>query len=243
MFFITHIHIDHAGGTGTLAKHIPQAKIVVHERGKSHMADPQRLWESSKHTLGGLAEQYGPIEPVPQEMMVVAEDGMKIDLGKETIIETLFTPGHAPHHLSFLEKKENRLFIGEAGGTWARNTIRPSTPPPFNLEQALASLDRLIQLKPATVCYGHFGYAGEALPKLQSHREQLILWGRVIAAGLLKKASIDAICEEISDKDEMLSPLKGLSQDQQQREHNFIANSVRGFVDCFKRYGVPPAVL
>lgn len=241
--FITHIHIDHAGGTGTLAKHIPQAKIIVHERGKPHLADPQRLWQSSKQTLGELAEQYGEMEPVPDHMMLTAGDGATVDLGKNIVIEELLTPGHAPHHLSFLERNEKRLFIGEAGGTWARGTIRPSTPPPFNLEQALASLDKLISLKPSTLCYGHFGYAGEALPKLHSHRQQLILWGKIIATGLLKQASTDEICSEVSEKDEALRAIKDLAEDKRQRELNFILNSVRGFLDYFKKYGVPPAVL
>jgi len=237
--FITHIHIDHAGGVGTLARYVPQAKIIVHERGQPHLADPRRLWEGSKQTLGELAEQYGQIEPVPQEMMLVAGDGVTVDLGGSTVIEELITPGHAQHHLSFLERKTKRLFVGEAGGTWCRGTIRPATPPPFNLEQALASLDKLIQLEPATLCYGHFGYADEALSKLRSYRDQLVIWTKVIAAGFERRADVDEICSEIGGMDEMLKLLEGLPESQRQRERNFILNSVRGFIDYFKRYGVP----
>ena len=240
--FVTHIHIDHAGGTGTLARHMPRAKIIVHERGQPHLADPRRLWEGSKQTLGELAEQYGQIEAVPQDMMIVAGEGVQIDLGGGWVIEELIIPGHAPHHLSFLEKKTNRLFIGEAGGTWCRGTIRPATPPPFNLEQALASLDKLIRLEPSTLCYGHFGYVDEALPNLRSYRDQLGMWTNIVAAGFQRQASVEEICDEIGRTDEMLKPLEGLPSDQRHREQNFIFNSVRGLIEYFKRYGVPQTV-
>jgi glyoxylase-like metal-dependent hydrolase (beta-lactamase superfamily II) len=240
--FITHIHLDHAGGVGTLIKYMPQAKVIVHERGKPHLIDPQKLWESSKLALGELAEMYGEIEPVPSERLLVAEEGMIIDLWEGTVVEALVTLGHAPHHLSFWERKENRLFGGEAAGVYSQGIIRPATPPPFNLEQELASVDKLIQLSPSSLCYSHFGCAGEAPQKLRLHQQQLILWSEIIAAALLNGASTEEIYAEINERDELLIPLKTLSENQYQRERNFILNSIAGFIDYFKRFGIPKAV-
>jgi len=237
--FITHIHIDHAGGLGTLMEHMPQAKVIVHEKGIRHLIDPQRLWEASKQALGELAEKYGEIFPVPQERIIVAEEGMQIDLGRGINVEVLATPGHAPHHLSFLERKDKVLFAGEAAGILAKGTLRPGTPPPFNLEQALASLDKLIAATPSALCYGHFGCVDDAPRRLQAHRDQLVLWGKVVADGMAKETSMEQMSQELMERDKLLQGLDNLSGEQQQREHFFISNSIWGFLDYFRKHGVP----
>jgi len=103
--FNTHIHIDHAGGIGKAIKQMPNATVIVHERGRRHLIDPARLWEDSQRALGKLALNYGPIEPVPQDRIIIAKEGMLLNLG-EMEIEVLNTPGHALHHLSFVDRKE-----------------------------------------------------------------------------------------------------------------------------------------
>lgn len=235
--FISHIHIDHAGGLGTLMKHMPRAKAIVHEKGIDHMIDPTRLWEGSQQALGELAEKYGVIEPAPQERIIVARDGMAFDLGQGTTIEVLLTPGHAPHHLSFLERKENRLFLGELGGVYTKGLIRPGTPPPFNLDQQLASMGRAIRIDPSAICYGHFGCVTGGTEELCFHKEQLILWGEIIAEGFLVGSSVDEIRERIAEKDRMLRNIKGLPRWQSQRENFFISNSIVGFIKYFEKHG------
>ena len=237
--FVTHIHIDHAGGIGTAIKKMPQAQVIVQERGGPHLIDPARLWEDSQRALGQRALEYQKMEPVPQDQVIIAESGMLVDLGGVEL-EVLDTPGHATHHLSFLDRKEGRIFVGEAAGVHIgeADLIRPAAPPPFNFEQALNSLDRLIQLNPASLCYGHFGYVTQPGDKLNSAKQQLILWGKVIAECVEKEASSQEILGEIRKRDEMLARIDNLPPDKRDRELYFINNGIAGFVSYFKRYGI-----
>ena len=236
--FATHIHIDHAGGIGKAIEQMPNAKVIVHERGGPHLVDPTRLWEDSQRALGELALKYEPIEPVPQDRIISAKGGMLFDLG-EMELEVLDTPGHASHHLSYLDREGGRLFVGEAAGVYIGEVdlIRPAAPSPFNLEQALTSLDNLIRLRPMSLCYAHFGSATHALDKLHFHKQQLLLWGSIIADCLEKEASYQDIYDEIRGKDAMLARIDSLPPDQRERELYFIDGSIKGFVGYFKRYG------
>ncbi len=232
----THIHIDHAGGIGKAIKQMPNAMVLVHERGGPHLAEPARLWEDSRRALGELALKYGPIEPVPQDRIITAKEGMSLNLG-EMEIEVLNTPGHALHHLSFVDRKERRLFAGDAAGVYIRGLIRPATAPPFNLEQALTSLDKLIHLGPTSLYYAHFGYATHAPDKLRYHKQQLILWGNTIADCLEREADWQEMYNQIREKDETLARIDSLPLDERRRELYFVKNSIMGFIGYFKKYG------
>ncbi len=236
--FTTHIHIDHAGGIGKAIKQMPNARVIVHEKGGPHLVAPARLWEDSLRALGQQALKYEPMEPVPQDRIIIAQSGMLLNLG-ETEIEVLETPGHASHNLSFLDRKEGRLFAGDAAGVYIGEVdlIRPTTPPHFNLEQALTSLDKLIRLGPRSLCYTHFGSTTHALDKLRYHKQELILWGRIIADCLEREASDQEMYDEIREKDDALARIDSLPSDQRDRELYFINNSIMGFVGYFKRYG------
>ena len=209
---------------------MPNAMVIVHERGEQHLTDPARLWEDSQRALGKLALKYGTIEPVSQE-------GMLLNLG-EMEIEVLSTPGHASHHLSFVDRKEGRLFAGEAAGVYIRGLIRPAAAPPFNLEQALASLDKLIRLGTTSLYYAHFGYALRASDKLRYYKQQLISWGNIIADCLEKEANWQEMYNEIRENDDTLAQIDSLPLNERRRELYFIKNSIMGFVDYFKRYGL-----
>lgn len=232
--FITHIHIDHAGGLGALMKHMPQAKVVVHEKGKPHLVDPQRLWEGSKKALGNLASEYGEIEGTPEGSIIVVEDNMCFDLGRNMMVQALLTPGHAPHHISFLERHENRLFLGEVGGVNVRGLIRPGTPAPFDLGRQIASLDRLIQMSPSAVCYGHFGCVEGGTKELVFHKSQLLLWREIIAECFAEGIPVDAIYNRIAQKDRVLKDIESLPKAQYERERFFIINSIMGFIKYFE---------
>ncbi|MCJ7794011.1 MBL fold metallo-hydrolase, partial [Candidatus Bathyarchaeota archaeon] len=80
---LTHVHIDHGGGAGTLLKNLPNAKVIVHSKGAPHLADPRKLWAASKKVLGNVAELFGEPEPVPEERIIVASEGMAFDVGDE----------------------------------------------------------------------------------------------------------------------------------------------------------------
>lgn len=229
---LTHIHIDHAGAAADLLKFLPQARVVVHPRGRAHLVNTERLWQGSRQVLGDLAEKYEKPPNIPEERILPAEDGMCIGLGDEMEIEVIHTPGHAAHHLSFLEKRSGLLFVGEAGGDYLSRVdlLRPATPPPLIAKYALASINKLLERKLTTIYYAHFGCGGEAKGKLRRYRRQLQLWQKVIEEALKNGAHPQAILSALIENDATLKGLKNLPPELYQRECYFIYNSIKGFV-------------
>lgn len=225
---LTHIHIDHAGGTGTALKEMERARVVVHGRATGHLVNPTRLWESSLKTLGDLAVRYGQIEPVPENRIIAAHDIMELDLGQNLKLTILLTPGHAPHHLSLFDPASGVLIAGEAAGVYVHGTARPATPPPFRLEEAISSIDRLITLRPKTICYGHFGCADRAEEGLTLAREKLIFWHETINSQAMSGRTPKDILSALRAKDSDLDYLNDLDEDEYRREHIFLINSIKG---------------
>ncbi|MHB8086124.1 MAG: MBL fold metallo-hydrolase [Dehalococcoidia bacterium] len=224
---LTHIHIDHAGGAGRAVKEMPNASVVVHERAIPHLVNPEKLWSASLQTLGDLAIKYGEIDPVPAERIVAAEDKMKLDLG-ETELEIYFTPGHAIHHLSLFDRAQGILLAGEAAGVCTEGKIRPATPPPFKLDVMLASVDKLIELKPVKLCYGHFGCYDNGLERLKQYREKLLTWHKIVIEEMGRGKNSDEILAVLRKKDSDLSYLDKLGDDEYRRELVLLLNSIRG---------------
>ncbi|HWH15514.1 MAG TPA: MBL fold metallo-hydrolase [Miltoncostaeaceae bacterium] len=156
---LTHIHLDHCGGTGDLARAFPRARVAVHERGARHLAEPARLVAASHAVYGPKASLYGGLEPVPADRIDVAPDGYEIDLGGGRVLRMLATPGHARHHMSVLETGDGTLMSGDALGVeFGAGGLYPSTPPSdVDVPAARASIARLAAEKPATVALAHFG--------------------------------------------------------------------------------------
>ncbi len=224
---LTHIHIDHAGGTGTLCKEFPHVKVVVHPRGIQHLVSPHRLWEASLKTLGDLARKYGRIEPVPQERIIAAEDGMTLDLGGR-LLKVLHTPGHAVHHVSYFEPSSRILLAGEAAGVCNNGSIRPATPPPFRLDETVASVDKLIALKPEWLCYGHYGCYERASERLSHYRKKLFDWQRIIQGEVGKGTTPEQILDILRSQDRDLDYLNTLSREQYGRESILLLNTIGG---------------
>jgi len=153
---------------------------------------------------------------------------MKICLGEGLELEILLTPGHATHHLSLFEKISSLLFAGEAAGVCINGGLRPATPPPFKLEEALASLDKLIGLKPERICYGHFGCYGEGLKRLKSYRDKLLRWHEMVNLEVRKGADPEAIFSVMRSMDTDLDYLDKLDKDEYEREFSLIVNSIYG---------------
>ncbi len=225
---LTHIHIDHAGGTGTALKKMKRARVVAHARSIPHLVDPTRLWESSLKTLGDLATKYGRIEPVPEARIIAAQDLAEIDLGRNLKLTILLTPGHAPHHLSLFERTSGVLIAGEVAGVYVHGVARPATPPPFRLEEALSSIDRLITLRPDKICYGHFGCSDHALDRLARAREKLLFWHEIINSPAMSGRTPEDILAMLRARDIDLDYLNDLGEAEYQREHIFLINSVKG---------------
>ena len=117
---LTHVHIDHGGGAGTLLKNLPNAKVIVHSKGAPHLADPRKLWAASKKVLGNVAELFGEPEPIPEERIIVASEGMAFDVGDEVRLKAIEAPGHASHNLSYYEYLNEGVFPGDAAGAYIR---------------------------------------------------------------------------------------------------------------------------
>jgi glyoxylase-like metal-dependent hydrolase (beta-lactamase superfamily II) len=229
---LTHIHIDHAGGLAELLDHFPMARAICHNKGIKHLVDPSRLWSGSLNALGEVAESYGPMSPVEPERLIPHTDA---DLKDLKIIET---PGHAPHHLSFLY--QGHFFVGEAGGNYftipGKDYLRPATPPIFSPAEFLTSVDALIALEDQPMYYGHFGSVESSREFLQRFRDQLLRWREIIEEEMSTEKSdlVERCVERLLEKDQDLKNFPLLEPDIQEREQFFLSNSVRGYVGFLK---------
>jgi len=238
---VTHIHIDHAGGAGTLLPHLPNARLLVHERGVRHLVSPEKLWISSLKVLGDIAEMYGEFQPVPKERVVTVKEGIVIDLGEGVDLKVLETPGHASHELSFYEKNNQGVFPGDAAGIYLNkfNVTIPTTPPPFHLEMALSSLNRLIKMKPRWLYYSHFGPADDAVKKLETYAARLTLWGEIILEGMKDTEDFETICERISQKDPLAPEVEDYLNKHLILSRGIVKPNVHGFMEHFQKiYGI-----
>jgi glyoxylase-like metal-dependent hydrolase (beta-lactamase superfamily II) len=177
---VTHIHLDHAGGTGDIAAMFPSAEIVVHELGARHLADPSRLMTSARMVYGDeLDALFGVLAPTPAERIRAVERTGVVDLGGGRRLESHYSPGHARHHVGLIDSVSGDLYVGDAAGIYIQETgdMRPATPPPdFDLEVALQSLRTFAALQPARLLFSHFGpvtAVGEALDRSAA---EISLW-------------------------------------------------------------------
>lgn len=163
---LTHVHLDHAGGAGLLLRSLPNARAVVHPRGARHLIDPSRLIAGSLEVYG--EEQfyalYGEIVPVPEERVLIAEEGLRVSLpGRE--FELIHTPGHALHHYAVIDRSAQAIFPGDNFGISYRELdtrhgefIFPTTTPVhFDPEAMHATIHRLMSYKPQAMYLTHFG--------------------------------------------------------------------------------------
>jgi len=173
---LTHVHLDHCGGTGHLVERVPDITIYVHESGARHLEDPSDLLASVKRATGERFEQYGDLKPVPETNIfpIGEERDLKV-AGRE--IHALPTPGHAPHHISYFDRNSAGLFTGDSAGLYLNGQLIPATPPPtFNLEQCRESLNKMKELEPATLLFAHFGAGETATSLLDDYGSVLKNW-------------------------------------------------------------------
>jgi glyoxylase-like metal-dependent hydrolase (beta-lactamase superfamily II) len=226
---LTHIHIDHAGGTGALLEKFPEATVICHPDGIRHMVSPQKLWEGSRKVLGAVADAYGEIVPVPADRIRFEESI------PQTGLRSFLTPGHAQHHCSYL--LDDLLFAGEVAGVRYEVPdaiyLRPATPPRFILEVALDSIDRMIALAPGRMVFGHYGLVDNAPEHLRIAHNQLLLWVRGVAetATAAETEREAAFFAWVMERDEQFRNFVRLPQDIQTRERNFFGNTLRGMAE------------
>ena len=227
---LTHIHLDHAGAIGEIADAFPQTPIVCHQAARPHLIEPSRLWAGTKKVLGSMALSYGPIRPVAGHRLLEANDW-----SAESVIP-IISPGHAVHHVSY--RTGEYLFVGEAAGVFVslpQNIfyLRPATPPKFFLNIALQSVDSMIACHPGAICYAHFGINADAVKMLKLHRNQLLLWEKLIEDEMNHcgpKDPVNACMQRLMKEDPLMAAFNQLAPDVQERETYFLRNSIRGFI-------------
>ena len=233
---VTHVHLDHGGGAGTLLKQLPNAKVLVHPRGMPHLIDPERLWPSSQAVLGFVSEIFGKPVPVPKERIVPITEGT-LDLGDGGNLTVLETLGHASHNLSFHETFNGGVFPGDAAGTYLPDcdVVVPTTPPPFYLDAALASLDKLIAVNPTALYFSHFGKTDNAVQRLEAYKVQLQLWATIAEEGVKQNLRLEQIRDNIIRQDPVMTTIAGYVRAHHVYSKTVLENCVRGFIEYAKR--------
>jgi glyoxylase-like metal-dependent hydrolase (beta-lactamase superfamily II) len=168
---LTHIHLDHAGASGSLLRLFPEAEVWVHERGAPHLADPSRLLESATRLYGEEMDRlWGEVLPVPAERIRVLTGGER--LGS---FRVGYTPGHASHHVAYLDEQSGRAFTGDVTGVRIGEgpVLAPTPPPDIDLEAWRASLELIESWSPQSIAVTHFGSYEGVSAHLDALREQL----------------------------------------------------------------------
>lgn len=195
---VTHVHLDHAGGAGSLADVCPNAEVVVHERGAPHLVDPERIVAGTKAAVRDLWSYYSEPEPVPEERVSAVADGDVVDLGDHEL-RVREAPGHTSHQVVFHDPANDATFTGDAAGVWLpdREAVRATTPPPnFDLEQCLADLDTIRELDPGTLLYSHFGPHPEPDAALDAAERTLVEWVETVEQARAELPDDQAVIEQ-----------------------------------------------
>ncbi|HEX9365060.1 MAG TPA: MBL fold metallo-hydrolase [Vicinamibacterales bacterium] len=216
---ITHIHLDHAGATGTIVEKHPHIEVFVHARGAPHLVDPSKLLASAGRLYAEDMDRFwGEVKPVPAKHLHVVEGGETLTIaGREIKVE--YTPGHASHHVSFLDTASRVAFVGDTAGIRRGSGayVMPPTPPPdIDIEAWRASGEKILAWDPDTLFLTHFGPYHGARQHFQTMFENMDVWSRTVRR-LLADSSV-------TDED---------------RQKRFIEEV---FLDLKRRVGEPEAV-
>lgn len=188
---LTHIHLDHAGATGTLVAENPRLRVYVHERGAVHMANPDKLLASALRLYGDKMDTlWGEFRAVPKENLQALQGGERILAGGRDL-DVAYTPGHASHHVSYFDASTGLAYVGDTAGIRIANRpyIVPPTPPPdIDLETWASSIDLIRSRKPARLFLTHFGVAEPAEEHLLELRERLTVWAEMVRETLAQGA-------------------------------------------------------
>lgn len=182
ILFLTHVHLDHAGGAGQLLRALPNARVLVHPRGATHIVDPSRLESATMAVYGEHAfrQLYGALVPIPEQRVQRTRDGERLRLGDSELL-VFHTPGHALHHQVLFDDRARAVFSGDTFGvaypelaTEAGAFVIPTTTPTqFDPEQLLDSVQRIAELDPAAIYLTHYGLVTNVRTLAAALKEQI----------------------------------------------------------------------
>ena len=169
---LTHIHLDHAGAAGTILERVPAIRVYVHEIGAPHMVDPARLLASAKRLWGDQMDAlWGQFLPVPQSQVTALSGGERLEIAGRSL-QVAYTPGHAKHHVSFLDEQTGMAYVGDTGGIRIVGDymLAPTPAPDIDIEAWQQSLDRIDAWQPVSLFLAHFGAFTPARAHLARYR-------------------------------------------------------------------------
>ena len=192
---LTHIHLDHAGATGTLVRENPRLRVYVHEKGAPHLINPNKLLASATRLYGDAMDRlWGEVVPVPTDAIVRLTGEERVGVGSRDL-EVAYTPGHASHHVSYFSGDAGVALVGDTAGICVvpGGYVLPPTPPPdIDLEAWRGSLARIGRWSPDTLFLTHFGPSAPAAAHLTALADHLELAGRLVRESLAREGSDEA---------------------------------------------------
>jgi glyoxylase-like metal-dependent hydrolase (beta-lactamase superfamily II) len=235
--FLTHIHLDHAGASGHLAELLPNAAFYVHEIGLSHLADPSRLVKSATRIYGEKMEElWGEVRPVPGDRLVALSGGEEVEVAGGRLVAH-YTPGHAYHHLAYLDPESGTLFAGDVAGIRlpGQAYVRPPTvPPEVDMEAWRQSIEQIRKLSPSSICPTHFGCFEDVERHLSELEQRLEDWLLFVEERITQESSRAEILEEFEAKGDAELLAEGASPDG--TESYELAGGYEMLVDGLIRY-------
>jgi glyoxylase-like metal-dependent hydrolase (beta-lactamase superfamily II) len=183
---LTHIHLDHAGATGTIVERVPGIRVYVHERGAPHMIDPEKLLASATRLYGDQMDTlWGAFLPVPASNVTALSGGETL-LVAGTSLRVAYTPGHAKHHVSFFDEHAGMAFVGDTGGIRVVGDylLAPTPPPDIDIETWQQSIDIIDAWQPVSLFLTHFGPVTPARAHLARFRTTLTAQAEAVRQSL-----------------------------------------------------------
>ncbi|MFP3306576.1 MAG: MBL fold metallo-hydrolase [Thermocladium sp.] len=198
---VTHVHIDHGGGAGGLARFFP-AMIYAHPKASKVIMNPDIIWEPARVAMGWLGELYGKPFDAPRDRIHETSDGEIVSVG-DISLKVIHTPGHASHHQSILMDPGGVLFLGDAAGIYLSDFdyVIPTTMSPVRLDLYLDSIKKLIRANPSKLAYTHFGIVDNAVQRLENHVAQVEAWMKALTEAKAEKTNAEEI---LIEKDQRL---------------------------------------
>ncbi|MGH9221097.1 MAG: MBL fold metallo-hydrolase [Vicinamibacterales bacterium] len=199
---LTHVHLDHAGATGTIVERVPSIRVYVHERGATHMIDPEKLLASVTRLYGDQMDAiWGAFQPVPASQVTALAGGERLE-ASGTSIRVAYTPGHAKHHVSFLDERSGMAYVGDTGGLRIVGDylLAPTPPPDIDIEAWQESLNLIDAWRPVSLFLTHFGSITPARAHLARFRTTLTQQAEVVRLALQEGGTEEAKIRAFVDR-------------------------------------------
>jgi glyoxylase-like metal-dependent hydrolase (beta-lactamase superfamily II) len=171
---LTHIHLDHAGAAGSIVARVPHVRVYVHEVGAPHLIEPEKLLASATRLYGDrMHSLWGAFLPVPSDRVQPLKGGEKLSVSGT--IRVAYTPGHAKHHVSYLDENSGVAYVGDTGGVCVSRDylVAPTPPPDIDLDAWQKSLDTIAGWNADVLFLTHFGPTGPAHERIKRMRTRL----------------------------------------------------------------------